>query len=58
MTILRVYQGTVAPAWKDSTAVHPSTAHYLDEVATVHHQQKDRCTGQYAEVDVESQNSS
>lgn len=52
---LRVYQGNVALAWKDSKLVHfLSTAHYPDEVETVQHQQKDRHTGQYAEVEVES----
>ena len=45
----------MALAWKDSKAVHfLSTAHYPNEVATVQRQQKDRRTGQYAEVDVES----
>ena len=54
-SLLRVYQGTVALAWKDREAVHfLSTAHYPHEVATVQRQQKDRCTGQYAEVDDES----
>ena len=54
VTLLRVYHGTVTLAWKDSKAVHLSTAHYPNEVATVQRQQKDRRTGQYAEVDVES----
>ena len=45
----------MALAWKDSKAIcFLSAAHYPDEVATVHHQQKERRTGQYAEVDVES----
>ena len=54
---LRAYQGTVALAWKDSQPVHfLSTAHYPDEVATVQCQQKDRRTGQFNEVKIETQN--
>ena len=42
-------------AWKDSKPVHfPSTGQKPDEVATVQCQQKDRHTGQHAEVNVES----
>lgn len=45
----------VAFVWKDSKPVcFLSTAHYLNEVATVHCQQKERRSGQYSVKEVES----